>query len=89
MQEEIIDIDLDGSAVAVPREVVSDLAAAAAASAGVSERHRDLSLRLGRGLESGRVILSHGEVRALVAVLQEEPPERFGPSAAELLRAVA
>jgi hypothetical protein len=84
-----IEIDLDGKVVGVPRDVVSDLAAAAAARAGVSERHRDLSLRLNRALESGRASLGQAEVRALVAVLEEEHPDRFGPAAAELLRAVA
>ena len=89
MQEEMIEIDLDGKAVAVPREVVVDIAAAAAARAVVSGRHRDLSLHLSRALESGRVNLAQSDVRALVAVLEEEHPDRFGPAAAELLRIVA
>jgi hypothetical protein len=89
MQEEMIEIDLDGKVVAVPRDVVSDLAAAAAARAGVSGRHRDLSLHLNRALESGRVSLGRSEVRALVAVLEEEHPDRFGSAVAELRRAVA
>jgi hypothetical protein len=80
------EIDLDGKAVAVPRDVVSALAAAAAARAGVSDRHRELSQRLGGALESGRVNLDRGEVRALVAVLEEN---HFGPAVAELRRAVA
>jgi hypothetical protein len=88
-QEETIEIDLHGNPVSVPRDVVSMLAAAAAARAGVSQRHRDLSLLLGRALESGRVSLGRGEVRALCAVIEEETPERFGPAAADLLRAVA
>ena len=88
-QEEMIEIDLDGRVVPVPRGVVTDLAAAAATRAGVSERHRDLSLHLSRALESGHVRLGQGEVRALVAVLEEEHPGRFGPAATELLRAVA
>jgi len=85
----MIEIDLDGRAVSVPREVVSAIAAAAAARAGVSERHRDLSLHLNRALETGRVSLGRGEVRVLVAVLEEEHPDRFGPAAAELLRGAA
>ena len=85
----MIEIDLDGRAVSVPREVVSAIAAAAAARAGVSERHRDLSLHLNRALEAGRVSLGRGEVRVLVAVLEEEHPDRFGPAAAELLRGAA
>jgi hypothetical protein len=89
MQEETVELDLDGKVVAVPREVVAAIAAAAAARAGVSERHRDLSLQLNHALESGRVSLARGDVRALVAVLEEEHPDHFGPAAAELLRAVA
>ncbi len=89
MLKELIEIDLDGRAVGVPRDVVNAIAAAAATRAGVSGRHRDLSLRLNRALESGRVSLDRDEVRALVAVLEEEHPDRFGPAAAELLRAVA
>ena len=88
--EEAIEIDLYGTAVPVPRDVVSALAAAAAARAGISARHRDLSLLLGRALENGRrVVLGRGEVRALCAVIEEEHPDRFGPAAAELLRAAA
>jgi hypothetical protein len=89
MAEEMIEIDLDGKAVPVPRGVVSGLAAAAAARAGISAQHRDLSLLLGRALEDGRVSLRRREVRALCAVLEEEQPDRFGPGAAELLQAVA
>ena len=85
----MIEIDLDGKAVSVPRDVVTAIAAAAATRAGVSERHRDLSLHLNRGLESGRVSLGRGEVRALVAVLEEDQSDCFGPVAAELLRAAA
>jgi hypothetical protein len=87
--DETIEVGLDGKVVAVPREVVHAIAAAAAARAGVSERHRDLSLDLNRALSSGRVTLGQPEIRALVAVLEEEQPERFGPAAAELRRAVA
>lgn len=89
MAEEQIELDLDGKAVSVPREVVSGLAAAAAARAGVSAQHRDLSLLLGRALEDGHASLGQGEVRALCAVIEEEHPDRFGPAAVELLRAVA
>lgn len=88
-KEEAIEIDLDGKAVRVPREVVRALAEAAAGRAGVSARHRDLSLLLHRALESGSTSLGQPEMRALCAVLEEEHPDRFGPSAAELLRAVA
>jgi ABC-type amino acid transport substrate-binding protein len=89
MADETIEIDLDGKVVGVPRDVVGALAAAAAARAHASGRHRDLSLQLAQALESGRVSLGQNEIRALCAVLEEEHPDRFGPAAAELLRAVA
>ena len=87
MNEESIELDLDGRRVGVPREMVRTLAAAAAARAGVSARHRDLSLLLGRALETGAATLGQGEMRALSAVIEEEHPDRLGPGAAELLRA--
>ena len=87
--EETIEIDLDGKTVAVPRDVVSNLAAAAAARAGVSRRHRELSLHLNRALGTGRVSLGRGAMLALVAVLEQEQDGRFGPAATELLSAVA
>jgi hypothetical protein len=71
MAEEAIEIDVFGTAVDVPREVVGRLAAAAAARAGVSSRHRDLSIVLGRALASGKVSLSRAEARTLDAVLEE------------------
>lgn len=89
MAEEMIDLDLDGRIVPVPRELVSRLAAAAAARAGVSARHRDLSLLLGRGLESGAASLDQDGVRALCAVIEEERDGRFGPAGAALLREAA
>jgi len=85
--QETIELDLDGKAVPVPRELVDRVASAAAARAGVSARHRDLSLSLARGLESGQASLGQGEVRALCAVLEEEL-DRLGPAGAELLRAI-
>jgi len=88
-QAETIEIDLAGKLIVVPRNVVSELAAASAARARISERHRDLSLRLGRALESGHAELGQGEVRALCAVLEESHLDGFGPAAAELRRAVA
>jgi hypothetical protein len=88
-QEELIEIDLDGKIVPVPRDTVKALAASAAARAGVSARHRDLSLYLQRALELGRATLGQGEVRTLCAVLEEEHPARFGPAGVELLQASA
>jgi hypothetical protein len=89
MAQEQIELDLDGKVIPIPGEIVSEIAAAAAARAGISQRHRDLSLILGRALDSGQARLGQGEVRALVAVLEEEHPERFGPAAADLRSAVA
>ena len=71
MASKEIELDVAGQTVTVPRDVVSALAAAAAARAGVSSRHRDLSLLLGRALGAGKVTLSRGEARALDAVLEE------------------
>ncbi|HET8752567.1 MAG TPA: hypothetical protein VFM43_08595 [Gaiellaceae bacterium] len=89
MAADQIALDLDGKVVRVPRDVVSGLAAAAATHAGISARHRDLSLLLHRALDLGHAFLGQGEVRALCAVLEEGQPHRFGPAGAELLRAVA
>lgn len=83
-----IQLDLCGEGVAVSPDLVRDLAAAAAARAGVSSRHRDLSILLGRALEAGRAALSRAEVRTLRAVL-EEAGGGLGPGAAELLRKTA
>lgn len=83
-----IEIDVLGDAVLVPRQVVSSLAAAAASRAGVSSRHRDLSLVLRRSLEAGKVALSRAEARALRAVLEEQR-DGFGQAGVELLRATA
>lgn len=88
MAAEEIELDVVGDAVPVPRDVVNALAAAAAARAGVSSRHRDLSIVLGRALHSGKVSLSRAEARALRAVL-EEGRDSFGPAGAALLRATA
>jgi hypothetical protein len=89
VNEESIELDLDGRRVGIPRELVRTLAAAAAARAGISARHRDLSLVLGRALEKGEATLGQGEMRALCAVIEEEQPDRLGPAASELLRAAA
>lgn len=86
MAADEIELEVQGGVVRVPRDVVSRLAAAAAARAGVSSRHRDLSLLLGRALDSGRLALGRGESWALRAVIEEEP-DAFGPAGAGLLRA--
>jgi hypothetical protein len=87
--DETIEVGLDGKVVVVPRDVVSAIAAAAAARAGVSRRHRELSLHLNRALESGHVSLDQGEMRALVAVLEEGAPRALRSSCCELRRLVA
>jgi hypothetical protein len=88
MAEEEIQLDIHGTRVSVPREVVGRLAAAAAARAGVSSRHRDLSLVLGRALDSGRVTLSRSEARALRAVLEDEQ-SGVGAEGEALMRAAS
>lgn len=72
MAEKQIVLDISGSPVAVSRDVVRRLAAAAAARARISSRHRELSLLLGRALDSGAASLGRDEERALRAVLEEE-----------------
>ncbi|MFL5915951.1 MAG: hypothetical protein ACJ752_09960 [Gaiellaceae bacterium] len=89
MSPETIEIDLDGKVIPVPRELVSRLAATAAARAGVSARHRDLSLLLGRALESGGASLGQFDVRTLCAVIEEEQDGGFGLAGAALLRETA
>jgi hypothetical protein len=86
MPGEAVTVDVFGSAVPLPRDLVSELGAAAAAHAGVSSRHRDLSLVLTRALESGSATLSHGDLRALSAIA-EEHPERFSQIVRELQEA--
>jgi|1185.fasta_scaffold1396113_1 hypothetical protein len=88
MAQEQVRLELDGKVIPIPGEVVSEIAAAAAARASVSRRHRELSLLLGRALEFGQARLGKGDLRALVVVIEEEHPERFGPAVAELLQAV-
>jgi hypothetical protein len=89
MPQDTIELDLDGKAVPVPRELVSELAAAAAARAVVSARHRDLSLLLGRALETGHAGLGQDAVRALCAVLEEAQGNGFDPAWVDLLREAA
>ncbi len=88
MAADEIELEAHGEVVRVPRDLVSRLAAAAADQAGVSLRHRDLSLALGIALDSGRLALGRGELWALRAVLEEEP-DGFGLAGADLLRVLA
>ena len=89
MNEEEIELDLDGKPVGAPRELVRTLAAAAAARAGISARHRDLSLVLGRALDTGAATLGRGELRALCAVIEEEHLDGLRAAAADLFRAAS
>jgi hypothetical protein len=88
-QEDVVEIDLAGHVVPVPRGLVAALATAAAARAGVSRRHRDLSLLLNGALASGLATLGRPEVRALGAVLEEDHPDRFGSAVADLRLALS
>ena len=88
MPQKEIQLDIYGRNVNVPRELVSRLAAAAAAQAGLSSRHRDLSLLLGRGLDSGRVTLTRGEARALRTMLEDDR-SGFGAESDGILRAAS
>ena len=67
-----IQLDVSGDRIEIPRELVSDLAAGAAARAGVSSQHRELSLALNQALARGEGSLSRRESRALHAVLEEK-----------------
>ncbi|MBV8258981.1 MAG: hypothetical protein JO073_14310 [Actinobacteria bacterium] len=73
MAPEAIHVDVFGAVVRLPRDLVGELRSAAAARAGVSSRHRDLSLVLDRALDSGSATLTHGDLRALTAIREEEP----------------
>jgi hypothetical protein len=81
-----IRLDLFGSVVSVRRELVDELRAEAAAQAGVSSQHRDLSLVLDRALETGGAVLGRSDVRALVAVLELRAPDA-DEEVADLVRA--
>jgi hypothetical protein len=72
VESDEIALDVLGEVVVVPRDVVSSLATAAANRAGISSRHRDLSLVLGRALETGKASLDRAEAGALKVVLEEE-----------------
>jgi hypothetical protein len=83
-----IRIDVFGATVLLSRREVTALREAAAARAGVSSRHRDLSLVLNRALETGGVSLTRPELTALFALV-EEAPARFASVGGELRRAAA
>lgn len=68
-----IQLDVFGTVVPLPRRLVAALRAAAAERAGVSSRHRDLSLVLDRALRSGSTTLTRADLRALAAIAEEEP----------------
>lgn len=68
-----IQLDVLGATVRVPRRLAEELRAAAAARAGVSSRHRDLSLVLDRALGSGSATLTRADLLALDAIAEEQP----------------
>lgn len=71
MEVDEIELELLGDTVVVPRDLVTSLAAAAAGKAGISSRHRELSLLLRRALESGKGSLNRAEAQTLKVVLEE------------------
>lgn len=81
-----IQLDVFGTVVPLPRELVAELRAAAAARAGVSSIHRDLSLVLDRALGSGSATLTRADLRAL-GVIGEEKPEPFAEAVRRLQEA--
>jgi hypothetical protein len=87
MRRQEIRLDVFGEVVSLPYEVVAELRGAAAARAGISSRHRDLSLVLHRALESGHAVLTRPDVAALGALAEERGGD-FG-AAADLLRLLA
>ena len=68
-----IRLDAFGEVVTVARAAVEELRATAAARAGVSSQHRDLSLALDRALAGGTAALGRSDLRALLAVVEEHP----------------
>jgi hypothetical protein len=67
-----IELDLNGRKLTLDEEVVRDLQAAAAASAGESSTLRDLAFMLDRALREDRpVTLQRAEARALERLLAE------------------
>lgn len=83
MRHREVRLDVFGDVVTLPYDAVEELRAAAAAQAGVSSRHRDLSLVLHRALGAGQAVLTRPDVSALLALAEEHD---FGEPAAELLR---
>ena len=71
-----IELDLNGRKLTLDEEVVRDLQAAAAASAGESSTLRDLAFMLDRALTEDRpVSLQRAEARALERLLAERPEQ--------------
>jgi hypothetical protein len=87
MEGHEIRIEVFGAPVAVSRDDVAALREAAAEHAGVSSRHRDLSLVLNRALDSGSMSLSSRPELAALLSLVEESPERFAVVGDELEQA--
>ena len=72
----MIKLDILGRVVAAPSAAVAELRDLAAARAGVSSSHRDLSLVLDRALLSKTmVVLQRGEARALLELIEDHPAD--------------
>jgi hypothetical protein len=68
----VIELDILGRVIAVPTAAVARLRDMAAARAGLSSSHRDLSLVLDRGLRRRSIVLlQRGEARALLELVEE------------------
>lgn len=68
----VIELDILGRVIAVPTPAVARLRDMAAARAGLSSSHRDLSLVLDRGLRRRSIVLlQRGEARALLELVEE------------------
>jgi hypothetical protein len=78
-----IRFDIFGVVVPIERRLVLELRDAAAARAGVSSRHRDLSLVLDRSLTTASLSLRRPELRALLALAASDL-DRFATIAQEL-----
>ena len=69
----MVELDLVGAVVTLTNAQAEQILNAAAADAGRSDAHRDLSLLLTRALHTGkRVALQRGEKRALDEILARE-----------------
>jgi hypothetical protein len=78
-----IRVDLCGETVHLEQALVVELRDAAAARAGTSSRHHDLSLLLNRSLTTGSLTLRRSKLRTLIR-LALSLPEHVHPAARRL-----